>query len=74
MSLWKIGADDVSEETQAFKDKLASKGMVSRHERHPRLTQGIDAQIAAQRDRLTKQDTDLQQLRDTLNETIHKVR
>lgn len=26
MSLWKIGADDVSQETQNFKDKLASKG------------------------------------------------
>lgn len=26
MSLWKIGADDVSQETQQFKDKLASKG------------------------------------------------
>ena len=28
MSIWKIGADDVSEETQAFKDKIASKGNV----------------------------------------------
>ncbi len=26
MSTWNLGIDDVSEETQAFKDKLASKG------------------------------------------------
>jgi len=26
MSLWKLGADDVSQETQNLKDKLASKG------------------------------------------------
>lgn len=26
MSTWNLGIDDISEETQAFKDKLASKG------------------------------------------------
>jgi len=30
MSAWNLGADDVSEETRTFKDKIASKGERSR--------------------------------------------
>ncbi len=29
MSTWNLGANDVSEETRTFRDKLASKGMLS---------------------------------------------
>ncbi|KDR85735.1 hypothetical protein GALMADRAFT_218825 [Galerina marginata CBS 339.88] len=57
MSTWNLGIDDVSEETRAFKDKLASK----------------DGHIAAQQDRIAKQAADLDELKERLNEALHKL-
>ncbi|KJA28405.1 hypothetical protein HYPSUDRAFT_197276 [Hypholoma sublateritium FD-334 SS-4] len=57
MSTWNLGIDDVSEETQAFKDKLASK----------------DSQIAAQKDRIAKQAADLEEFKKQYNEALHKL-
>ncbi|KAF9567768.1 hypothetical protein CPC08DRAFT_680446 [Agrocybe pediades] len=57
MSTWNLGIDDVSEETRAFRDKLASK----------------DAQIIAQNERLSKQEEEFEELQRKLNETLHKL-
>ncbi|KAF7784139.1 hypothetical protein Agabi119p4_304 [Agaricus bisporus var. burnettii] len=57
MSLWKIGADDVSQETQSFKDKLASK----------------EGQIAAQQAQLNKKAQELEELQASLNEALQKL-
>ncbi|KAF8204088.1 hypothetical protein BJ912DRAFT_896040 [Pholiota molesta] len=57
MSTWNLGIDDVSEETRAFKDKLASK----------------DSQIAAQQDKIAKQAADYEELKERLNEALHKL-
>ncbi|KAF8167355.1 hypothetical protein B0H34DRAFT_739969 [Crassisporium funariophilum] len=57
MSTWNLGADDVSEETHALRNKLSSK----------------DSQIAAQQDRLIKQALDFEELKATLNEALHKL-
>ncbi|KAF9015686.1 hypothetical protein BDQ17DRAFT_1295683 [Cyathus striatus] len=57
MSVWNIGADDVSEEAQAIKDRLASK----------------DSQIASHQNQIMRQSQELDELRSTLNDTIHKL-
>ncbi|KAF5352735.1 hypothetical protein D9756_005910 [Leucocoprinus leucothites] len=57
MSLWKIGADDISEETQQFKDKLASK----------------DGEIAGQQAKLMKQTLELEDLKANLTEALQKL-
>ncbi|KAF8899076.1 hypothetical protein BD779DRAFT_58463 [Infundibulicybe gibba] len=57
MSTWNIGLNDVSDEAQALKDKLGSK----------------DGQIAAQQTQLMKQAIELEELKSTLNETLHKL-
>ncbi|KAH9486241.1 hypothetical protein JR316_0000305 [Psilocybe cubensis] len=57
MSTWNLGIGDVSEETRAYKDKIASK----------------DGQIAAQQDRLVKQAEELEEMKERLNEALHKL-
>ncbi|KII94276.1 hypothetical protein PLICRDRAFT_36532 [Plicaturopsis crispa FD-325 SS-3] len=57
MSSWNIGKDDVSEETQTLKNRLASK----------------DTQCASLQGQLMKRDTELDELKTTLNETLHKL-
>ncbi|KAF9531931.1 hypothetical protein CPB83DRAFT_785717 [Crepidotus variabilis] len=57
MSTWNLGANDVSEETRNFRDKLASK----------------DGQIVAQEDRLRKQAQDLEDIKARLDEALHKL-
>ncbi|KAF9486584.1 hypothetical protein BDN70DRAFT_822370 [Pholiota conissans] len=57
MSTWNLGIDDVSEETRAFKDKIASK----------------DSQIAAQQDKIAKQAADYDELKERLNEALQKL-
>ncbi|KAK0481557.1 hypothetical protein IW261DRAFT_1562853 [Armillaria novae-zelandiae] len=56
MSHWNIGADDVSEETQIHRNKLASK----------------DSQIAAQQTQLLKQTKELDDLRTSLHDALYK--
>ncbi|KAJ7459169.1 hypothetical protein B0H11DRAFT_1737318 [Mycena galericulata] len=58
MSVWQIGSNEVTEETQAFKNKLSSK----------------ETQIAAQQNEILKQAAELAELKANLNETLHKVR
>ncbi|KAF9469811.1 hypothetical protein BDZ94DRAFT_30117 [Collybia nuda] len=57
MSTWNLGINDVSEETQAFKDRLSSK----------------DSQIAAQQTQLMRKAAELEELRSTLNDALHKL-
>ncbi|RDB28366.1 hypothetical protein Hypma_015870 [Hypsizygus marmoreus] len=57
MSTWNLGIDDVSEEAQAFKDKLASK----------------DTHISAQQTQLMRQTEQIEELQATLNDTLHKL-
>ncbi|KAL0951627.1 hypothetical protein HGRIS_008308 [Hohenbuehelia grisea] len=57
MSLLQLGANDVTEEAQAFKDHLASK----------------ESRIAAQEDKITLQAAKLEELTATLNEAIQKL-
>ncbi|KAF8921939.1 hypothetical protein CPB85DRAFT_1265213 [Mucidula mucida] len=57
MSDWNIGLNDVSEEAQAQKDKVASK----------------DTQIAAQQTQLSKQADELEELQNSLNDALHKL-
>ncbi|SJL06365.1 uncharacterized protein ARMOST_09701 [Armillaria ostoyae] len=57
MSHWNIGADDVSEETQMHRNKLASK----------------DSQIAAQQTQLLKQTKELDDLRTSLHDALYKL-
>ncbi|TFL03660.1 hypothetical protein BDV98DRAFT_395019 [Pterulicium gracile] len=52
-----IGSNDVTKEAQNVKDKLASK----------------DAQISAQETKLLKQGEELEDIREILNETLHKL-
>ncbi|KAF8215930.1 hypothetical protein K438DRAFT_1799738 [Mycena galopus ATCC 62051] len=56
-SPWQIGMNEVSEETQALKNKLSSR----------------EAQIAAHENQILKQAAELAELRSTLNETLHKL-
>ncbi len=74
MSIWKIGADDVSDETQAFKDKIASKGRLDVPRRYrSSFTLSIDSQIAAHQDCIAKQAADLKELQKQFNDALHKV-
>ncbi|OAX44932.1 hypothetical protein K503DRAFT_795214 [Rhizopogon vinicolor AM-OR11-026] len=57
MSLKDIGKYDVSEETQAFKDKLASQ----------------DTENAGLRSRLMKREAELEEIKASFNETLHKL-
>ncbi|KAK0208922.1 hypothetical protein DFS33DRAFT_1306416 [Desarmillaria ectypa] len=57
MSHWNIGTDDVSEETQIYRNKLASK----------------DSQIAAQQTQLLKQTKELDDLRASLHDALYKL-
>ncbi|KAF5368578.1 hypothetical protein D9758_002180 [Tetrapyrgos nigripes] len=57
MSFETLGMNDVTEEMQAFKDKLASK----------------DAQIAAQQNQLLKKAAEFEELQATLNDALHKA-
>ncbi|KAJ8475031.1 hypothetical protein ONZ45_g15750 [Pleurotus djamor] len=58
MSLWKIGANDVSEEAQAMKDHLSSK----------------DSYIASQESKVMKQAEYINELQATLNEITQQLR
>ncbi|KAJ7878607.1 hypothetical protein B0H13DRAFT_2279034 [Mycena leptocephala] len=69
------GMNEVTEETQAFKNKLSSKGVYSEN---PKLfLTGLDlfleSQIAAQQNEILKQAAELAELKTTLNETLHKL-
>ncbi|KAJ6483897.1 hypothetical protein DFH09DRAFT_1004524 [Mycena vulgaris] len=57
MSIWQIGANELTEEAQAFKNKLSSK----------------DSHIAAQQNEILKQAAELAELKTTLNETLQKL-
>ncbi|KAJ7675327.1 hypothetical protein B0H17DRAFT_1207701 [Mycena rosella] len=57
MSVWKIGMNEVSEETQTLRNKVASK----------------ESHIAAQQNEILKQAAELADLKTTLNETLHKL-
>jgi len=74
MSVLKIGADDISEETQRFKDRLFSKG--KRHvlfNGKQELTKLSDGEIANQQTNLMKQAVELKELRESLTEALQKV-
>jgi hypothetical protein len=75
--LWKIGADDVSEETQRFKDKLevASKGSlrVRPGSEYNMLTRPTDGHIASQQTQIMRQAEELEEIKKSLNEAFHKV-
>ena len=75
MSALDIGINDVSEETKAFKDRLASKGPFLRCiPVSVACNLSSDGHIAAQETRLMKQAAQLEELRSTLIEALHKVR
>ncbi|KAH7886046.1 hypothetical protein F5I97DRAFT_1809487 [Phlebopus sp. FC_14] len=57
MSLEDLGKDDISEETQAFKDKLASQ----------------ETENAGLRNRLMKREAELEELKASLDDTLHKL-
>ncbi|KAF8560108.1 hypothetical protein OG21DRAFT_26712 [Imleria badia] len=57
MSLRDLGKNDVSEETQALKDRLASR----------------DTESAGLRTRLMRREAELEELQATLNETVYKL-
>ncbi|KIJ66214.1 hypothetical protein HYDPIDRAFT_128845 [Hydnomerulius pinastri MD-312] len=57
MSLRDLGKNDISEETQAFKDKLASQ----------------DTENAGLRNRLMKREADLEEIKASLDETLYKL-
>ncbi|KAJ8702157.1 hypothetical protein PTI98_000898 [Pleurotus ostreatus] len=57
MSLWKLGAQDVTEEAQAIKDHISSK----------------DSHIAAQETKLMRQAAQLDEIQTALNEALHKL-
>jgi myosin protein heavy chain len=76
MSTWNIGANDVSQETQNYRNKLSSKGA------HYSPVVPIsyianrsvkDTQIAAQQSKLIKQAAELGELKQALNDALHKV-
>lgn len=75
MSTWGIGANDVSEQTQALKDAASSKGMsvLSTDWAAPGLPQHSETENAGLRNKLMKRDTELSELKLTLNETLRKV-
>ncbi|KAF9225536.1 hypothetical protein BS17DRAFT_751415 [Gyrodon lividus] len=57
MSLRDLGRNDISEETQAFKERLASQ----------------DTQNAGLRTRLMKREAELEEIKASLDETLHKL-
>ncbi|KAJ6621079.1 hypothetical protein B0H10DRAFT_2018578 [Mycena sp. CBHHK59/15] len=74
MSVWQIGMNEVTEETQAFKNKLSSKGgafSVPLFNMMPQLP--AESQIAAQQTEIIKQAAQLAELKATLNDTLHKL-
>lgn len=73
MSTWNLGIGDVSEETHAFRNKLSSKGDLHIPCSLNVAYKTLDGQIAAQQDRLVRQDADIQELNKALNEALHKV-
>jgi myosin protein heavy chain len=75
MSSWNIGIDDVSEETQALKNKLSSQGMYFLPTQSLASSSfcSLDGHIAAQNTQLIKQAAELEEIKSTLNDTLHKV-
>ncbi|KAJ7161292.1 hypothetical protein C8R43DRAFT_1175467 [Mycena crocata] len=57
MSIWQIGSNELTEEAQAYKNKLSSK----------------ESHIAAQQNEILKQAAEIADLKTTLNETLHKL-
>ena len=73
MSTWNLGINDVSEETHALRNKLASKGDLNLPCCLNVAHTTLEGQIAAQQDRLVRQAAEIQEMNNALNETIHKV-
>jgi hypothetical protein len=73
MASWNIGINDVSEETQAFRNRLSSKGVKAPPSQHLLWLTFSDSQIAAQETQLMKQAAELEEFKLNLNETLHKV-
>ncbi|KNZ80649.1 Cytospin-A [Termitomyces sp. J132] len=57
MSVFNIGINDVSDQERAFKDKIASK----------------DGHITALKTQLSRQDEEMQEIKDTYNENLRKL-
>jgi hypothetical protein len=77
MSIWNIGKDDVSEHTQALKDTASSKGniidFVQVSVAYSCFRPRSEIENAGLRNQLLKRDSELNELKSTLNETLHKV-
>jgi len=73
MSIWALGSADVTEETQAFKDKLSSKGSQVITVNLSFAHAPPDSQIAAQETQLFKQALEFEELKLSLNDALHKV-
>jgi hypothetical protein len=78
MSIWNIGKDDVSEHTQALKDTASSKGdnywFVQESTAHSCFCTCLEIENSGLRNQLLKRDSELNEIKSTLNETLHKVR
>lgn len=75
MSLSDLGKNDISEETQALKDKLASRGWLDHqiaicNQADPAI---LDTENAGLRTQLMRRGAELEELRATLNDTVYKV-
>ena len=74
MSAWNLGADDTSPQTQALKDKLSSKGATHSCPIPPvAYNSTVDSECAALQSQLFKRNTEFNELKATLNETLHKA-
>jgi len=73
MSVLKIGADDVSDEIQRFKDRLSSKGKHHASYYETGINKLLDGEIANQQTNLMKQAIELKDLRGSLTEALRKV-
>ena len=75
MSLTDLGKNDISEETQALKDRLASRGWLDQdHYLQPGLpTYFLDTECAGLRTQLMRREAELEELQTTFNETLYKV-
>lgn len=75
MSLIDLGKNDISEETQALKDRLASRGWLDHRSLFATsvLINALDTECAGLRTRLMRREAELEELQETLNETVYKV-
>lgn len=75
MAMSMLGAFDVTQEQQNFKNKLSEKGMPATCSllapcSHPAT---LESQIAAHQTQLLKQAAELDELKAALNDALHKV-